>query len=326
MVPRLFAARLRPIAALAALHAAFACGGDEPDQASNAAVPDDGIPLTYEPCPMERRVGGFSIDLAPDYTSVAGQVYDGVAPRDVPVAVASEAGCTLYAAPVTQCNPECNAVSQVCAEGNLCQPRPAARDLGKVTVRGLLVPLVMEANRVTKAYANAASSRLPHPGFSPGARLRLSTSGGDYTPIELRGWGVSPLQGVPNPVAVRAGEGVSISWQAPADAGPARVHLNLNVNHHGSTNNWLECDVEDSGSAQLPSALVDALLERGRSGYPTLTVSRRSVSSAQIEPGCVELLVSSEIVSDAMRDGLTSCSRATDCASGQSCGPEFYCL
>jgi len=281
--------------------------------------------MSYEPCAAGQRVGSFSIELAEQFTSVGGKVFDAVAPRDVPLEVASEGACKLFAAPVLQCNPPCDATSQVCAEGNECRSQPAARDLGKVTIRGLLVPLDLQPNLVTKAYTNPASTRLPHPGFEPGAPLRLSSSGGDYTPIDLRGWGVTLLEGVTNPIRVRVGQAVTLSWQAPADAGPARVHLNLNVNHHGSTSSWLECDVPDTGSATIPVALVDALLARGQSGFPTLTVTRRSVSSTVIEPGCVELLVSSESTSDVELDDFQSCGGPDDCAPGQACGPEFFC-
>jgi hypothetical protein len=104
------------------------------------------------------------------------------------------------------------------------------------------------------------------------------------------------------------------------------VHLNLNINHHGSSSNWIECDVPDTGSARVPAGLVDELLARGRSGFPTLTVTRRSASSTQIEPGCVELLVSSESVSDVELDNFQSCSRSDECGPRQSCGPEFFCL
>jgi hypothetical protein len=72
--------------------------------------------------------------------------------------------------------------------------------------------------------------------------------------------------------------------------------------------------------------LVDALLARGQSGFPTLTATRRTASSTSIEPGCVELLVSSEVTSDVSLDNFTSCSNASDCAPGQSCRPfELYC-
>jgi hypothetical protein len=316
------------LAVFAALSGALGgCGGDEPAQ----AVPDDtgdgsdAAPPSYEPCAPEQRVGSFTIALTEQYTSVGGKVFDAVAPRDVPVEVVSDGPCTLFAAPVMQCNPACDATSQVCAEGNQCLPQPAARDLGKVTVRGLLVPLELEPNRVTKAYANPASAPLPQPGFEPGANLRLSSTGGDYPPIALRAWGVSLLEGVTNPIAVRAGQGVELSWQPPADPGPARVHLDLNINHHGSTSNWIECDVEDVGVAHIPLALIDSLMERGRSGFPTLTVTRRSVSSTRIEPGCVELAVSSERVSDVELDGFQSCNSLTECSPGQVCGAELFC-
>ena len=304
---------------------AAGCGGD-PAASGPDPGPDDGSPLSYQPCPAGQRVGGFVIDLTDEYTSVGGKVFDAIAPRDVPVEVTSQGDCQLFTTPVMQCNPACDPSSQVCGAGNQCLPQPAARDLGKVTVRGLLVPLQLEPNRVTKAYTNPASAQLPQPGFEPGARLSLSSSGGDYAPIDLRGWGVSLLQGVSNPVAVQAGRDVPVSWQPPEDPGPARVHLNLNINHHGSSSNWIECDVPDSGSASVPAGLVDELLARGQSGFPTLTVTRRSASSTQIEPGCIELLVSSETVSDVQLDNFQSCSRASECSPGQACGPEFFCL
>jgi len=304
---------------------AAGCGGD-PAVAGADPGADDGSPLSYEPCPTGQRVGSFSIALTDQYTSAGGKVFDAVAPRDVPVEVSSERDCTLFTTPVMQCNPGCDPSTQVCGADNQCLPQPEARDLGKVTVRGLLVPLQLEPNMVTKAYTNPASAQLPQPGFEPGARLRLSSSGGDYPPVELRGWGVSLLQGVSNPISVQAGRDVPVSWQPPDDPGPARVHLNLNINHHGSSTNWIECDVPDTGSASVPAGLVDQLLARGQSGFPTLTVTRRSASSAQIEPGCVELLVSSESVSDVELDNFQSCSRADECSPGQACGPEFFCL
>jgi hypothetical protein len=304
---------------------AAGCSGGPPGAAPDPGADDGGL-QSYQPCPAGQRVGSFVIELTDEYTSVGGKVLDAVAPRDVPLQVSSEGDCSLFTMPVLQCNPGCEPSSQVCGADNQCLPQPRARDLGRVTVRGLLVPLQLDPNQVTKAYTNPASAQLPQPGFEPGASLRLSSSGGDYAPIELSGWGVSLLQGVSNPVAVQAGRDVPVSWQPPQDPGPARVHLNLNINHHGSSSDWIECDVPDSGAASVPAGLVDALLARGQSGFPTLTVTRRSASSTQIEPGCVELLVSSETVSDVELDNFQSCSRADECSSGQSCGPEFFCL
>ena len=305
-----------------------ACGSEQPALGtdSGALGEIDASELPYEPCAAEQRVGEFTIQLAERYTSVDGQVYDGVVPKDVPTLLAAEGECRLLSSPAPQCNPACLPSSEVCGADNSCRPRPVARDLGTVTVRGLLAPVQMRANDVTKGYSNPAAPRLPHPGFEPGADLRLSSSGGEYAPIQLRGWGVTLLEGVNNPVQVRAGQPVVVTWQAPETAGPARVHLNLNINHHGSNSEWIECDALDEGRAEIPAGLVDELLARGQTGFPTLTATRRTVSSIVIEPGCVELLVSSEVTSDVSLDNLTSCSNAADCAPGQSCRPfELYC-
>ena len=305
-----------------------ACGSEQPALGtdSGALGEIDASELPYEPCAAEQRVGEFTIQLAERYTSVDGQVYDGVVPKDVPTLLAAEGECRLLSSPAPQCNPACLPSSEVCGADNSCRPRPVARDLGTVTVRGLLAPVQMRANDVTKGYSNPAAPRLPHPGFEPGADLRLSSSGGEYAPIQLRGWGVTLLEGVNNPVQVRAGQPVVVTWQAPETAGPARVHLNLNINHHGSNSEWIECDARDEGRAEIPAGLVDELLARGQTGFPTLTATRRTVSSIVIEPGCVELLVSSEVTSDVSLDNFTSCSNAADCAPGQSCRPfELYC-
>lgn len=298
-------------------------GGDSSEE-FDWSSPDATL-RSYEPCSPAQRVGGFVIELGDGFTSVRGQVYDAVTPRDVPVEVAAEGYCRLFTAPMLSCNPVCDVSSQVCAAGNACQPRPQPRDLGRVDVRGLRVPLRMQANAATKAYANPASAGLPHPGFEPGASVLLSSSGGDYEPISLLGWGVASLEGVSELVPVRAGIPLTLSWRPPPDAGPARVHLNLNINHHGSSSNWIECDVPDVGAAAIPAALIDALLERGQSGYPTLTVARRSISSVAIEPGCVDFQVAATTVSDVQLEGLRSCSGPTDCEPGQLCLPEFYC-
>jgi hypothetical protein len=298
-------------------------GGDSADE-FDWSSPDATL-SSYEPCDAASRVGAFIIELGDGFTSVRGQVYDAVTPRDVPVEVAAEGDCRLFTAPTMLCNPVCDVSQQVCAPGNQCQPRPQPQDLGRVSVRGLRVPLRMEANVATKAYANPASAGLPHPGFEPGASVELTSAGGPYGPISLLGWGVSSLEGVAELVPVRTGAPLELLWQPPPDAGPARIHLNLNINHHGSSSNWIECDAPDVGAAAVPAALIDALLERGRSGYPTLTVTRRSVSSVVIEPGCVELQVAATTVSDVQLEGLQSCSGPADCAPGQRCLPEFYC-
>jgi hypothetical protein len=313
---------------------AAGCGSDAPETGEvdvlASLLRDDGgvaaVDLPYAPCPRETLAGQFVIELAADYTRVGGKVSDGVLPTRVPVERAREGECRLVEVVPSQCTPACPAATEICDASQTCVPLPQARDVGVVGVAGLAVPLTMRPNGVTGAYSNPAQPALPHPGFAPGADLRLATSGGDYAPFLLRGWGVSVLSLDPGPIVVEAGAPATVAWSAPALAGPARVNVSLNVNHHGSSNAWVECDFADTGSAQIPAALIDALMEKGRSGFPTLSATRRSATSISIEPGCAELLVASEVTSSVQVDGIVSCNTSMECPTGQTCLPvERFC-
>jgi hypothetical protein len=167
---------------------------------------------------------------------------------------------------------------------------------------------------------------LPHPGFLPGADLRINTEGGDYAPFELRGWGISPLVLSGEAIEVRRGQPVRLAWEAPSDPGPARVNVQLDINVHGSNKTRIECDLPDTGVAEIPAPLVDGLFERGLSGDPTLTAVRRSATSVAIEPGCVEMLVSSPVSTPVEVEGVVSCDDSSECPPPQQCVPlERFC-
>jgi len=195
-------------------------------------------------------------------------------PTRVPAELASAGDCRLLASQVSTCIPGCPVATEVCDGNARCVPLPRARDLGRVAVYGLVVPLEMTPNAVTKSYTNPAVPELPNPGFLPGADLRVVTAGGDYAAFELRGWGITALDMGSAEVQVSQGQDLSLSWVAPERTGPTRLHVELNVNQHGSTNSWLECDFADTGAASIPAALVDGLIARGLSGFPTLTATQ----------------------------------------------------
>jgi hypothetical protein len=328
-VIRSFSSHLALVAAL------VACGGEEAEPAGSGGLGQGGpgqggvaaSALPYEPCADEARVGRFEIDLGEAYTDVRGKVSDGALPTQIPDERGRVGDCRLLEARVGACAPGCPAATQICSNDGQCVRLPQAHDLGAVTVYGLAVPLVMTSNPVTHGYSKPAQPMLPHPGFLPGADLRLTTGGGDYAPFELRGWGVSLLELAGGTAAsVNAGVPTRFSWLAPGAAGPARLHAKLQVNHHGSSNVWIECDFPDTGAAEIPAELIDGLVAQGLSGYPTLTATRRSATSLEIEPGCVELLVTSEIQSSVDVEGLVSCDDSSMCPSGQRCLPvERFC-
>jgi hypothetical protein len=187
---------------------------------------------------------------------------------------------------------------------------PEGRDLGTVSVQGLSRAVSMTPNTNTKNYS--AAPPVPHPGFEPGANITLSTTGGEYEPVTLRGWGVSLFE-LTEPVRVDPGMPTALRWTAPADPGPARVTVNLNINLHGSNKAWIDCDLPDTGAFDIPATLIDALIAQGLTGNPTIIVMRRTASSVQIAPGCVEFLVRSEISTPVTVPGIISCNDAMPC-------------
>jgi len=99
----------------------------------------------------------------------------------------------------------------------------------------------------------------------------------------------------------------------------------LNIAQHGGTPGWIECDVPDNGQLELPQALTNQLLGFGFSGFPTLSVTRRTADSTTTSYGCVQFVVESTAVFDVDIPGLTSCSDNEDCTSPELCQPDLTC-
>ena len=192
-----------------------------------------------------------------------------------------------------------------------------------VSVRGMVVDVDMTASDPGNFYTNPGS--LPHPGYTAGAGIALEATGGDFAGFSLLGWGVSARSSADDEIAIATGQDATAVWQAAGDPGPSRVRITLDVNRHGGTPIWIECDVEDTGTYSIPSALVDELIEFGLSGFPTLTLSRRTTDSATIAPGCVELHVVSDVVLDVSVPGLSSCTEDEDCTEPQTCQADLSC-
>jgi hypothetical protein len=323
----------------------LACGSDSSADGAAAGAPSGGTggtsagagpgaggsvsasELPYAPCPAASDLGGFAIELGDGFTAVDGRVFDAVTPSLVPSELQSEGDCRLVTLPNLLCDPACPASTQTCGENNQCLPLPVARSVGTVSVTGLARAVEMTANATTGSYRPAPPA-LPHPGFAPGADLRLSASGGDYQAFELRGWGIEPLQFTGETVDISGGTPANLSWASPTQAGPTRIRAVLNINNHGSSKTAIECDFPDTGAATIPAALIDALIARGASGFPTVGITRRTATSTNIEPGCVQLIVTSDtrFVVDVNLAGLISCNEDNPCPEGLTCKPlERYC-
>lgn len=277
----------------------------------------------YKPCPAAQRLGGFKVVLAEKFTAVEGQVFDAVDPQTVSEVLQEAGDCKLLRSPALFCSPPCG-LDQKCAPGGKCVPAPASKPVGAVTVSGLKVAVAMSP-KWGNTYLH--SGDMPHPGFDVGARIGLRAAGGDIGAFNLLGTGVAALvvataNTKPN---VQAGKDLKLAWTPPSASSAARVHVALNINEHGSTSARILCDAPDTGTFAVPAALLDALRALGTSGFPSLSLSRRTVDSASLALGCVELIVRSDVELTPSVDGVVSCTADKQCPGGQICSKELAC-
>lgn len=299
-----------------------ACGGTDDDAATDVDVSD----LGFTTCARARDVGGFTLELADDFTGLSGQVFDGVIAGNVlqatTEATLADGTCELLEAPALACEPAC-AAGSTCGLDGTCGPYPSAVSVGEVRTRGLALDLELTPTAPVYYYTNPAA--LPHPGFAAGAGIELTAAGGSGEPFVLRGWGVTPIVPGATTVVAEAGAPLALTWQAPADAGPARVELTLNINGHGLVGSHLRCVALDDGAFEIPADLISTLFADGVSGFPTLRMTRRTSDVAEIDSGCVDLQVLSSVLVEVEIPGLQSCNVDEECTPPATCQADRTC-
>jgi hypothetical protein len=292
--------------------------------------------LAYKPCALSQRVGGFAVQLvaanpsndppAAAYTQVNGGVIDRVDPATLWPTDSSEGDCQLVVGPSLVCSPACG-TGQVCAGQGKCTPEPVSQSVGNVSLTGLGAPLtIMPLNSYKVVYYAALPATAPYPPFAAEAELKLAAEGGSYGAFTLSGRGIEPLvfAGIGLKVG-SAGEPLAVTWTAPVKARSARVNITLDVGHHGGYAARVECDVADTGAATIPGALLAKLIARGTAGFPTITLTRHTVDSTSIAPGCVDFTVASSVERSVDVDKVVSCNEDHPCPSGRTCGADQKC-
>lgn len=275
-----------------------------------------------EPCADNQRAGTLALRLTDGKTILEGAVSDGASPVGE-TDVASEGLCRLVGPAV--CATTC-ASGTVCVGNDVCMANPTEESAGKITVTGMLTPLELMVNGITGTYSKTIAD--PYPAFEPGAAIQLSASGDTIPAFTLHGWGVPPLVVTsPSPISVSSGSGVPLAWETTGvNPEQSEVFINFEVNVHGAATGHIECTVPDTGSYELPEALVTDLIDRGLSGFPRMEMIRRSVDSTELASGnCVEFEVGTQVTIELAVDGLVSCSDDLPCPDGQTCTPELTC-
>jgi hypothetical protein len=343
--------------ALAAL--AAACGSDSSDavgtHSSSAGNTNDGDDagsdnggtsgtISAQPTqasdPSAPLVGKFTVSMPPadpatgvtESAAFQGVVRDGPAVEMTSWAVLeSDDFCTLYEPSIPFCDPAC-ASGAACVTGNVCQTYPTAHSLGPATITGLeladgtrefsITPLRPNFN-----YLPGASITLLNPPLAEGAAMQLTTAGGDYEPITLVALGIAPLDfhGEGGPLLFAPDAALLLEWTTPQRPDQSEIWVEVDISHHGGIKGKINCTAPDTGSLEIQQSMVSGLIDLGVAGYPTITLMRRSVGFANVEPGRVALEIISDLTLPLDIPGLVSCAGPEDCDAGQTCGTDRTC-
>jgi hypothetical protein len=178
-----------------------------------------------------------------------------------------------------------------------------------------------------------ASLLNPYPPFSPGGAVHLEAAGATIPAFAFDAVGVEPLDFEATDLIMRNGQALAFTWTPPATAGPGRIVVKADIAHHGGVAAAIECDLPDTGSGELPAALVSALIAEGTAGFPSLSLTRRVITSGTVGPGCVELAIASPVervigVCPTPTSCVVSCIKGDPnsiCPSGTTCQDDLTC-
>lgn len=258
-------------------------------------------------CSLGERVGVFDVILEEQYSAINGEVRAALVQTVILDELAAEGECRVVTSENPFCDPPCGG-GQVCTNESQCAMFPERVSVGTVTISGMEVPVAMEPAADLRYF----ETELPHPVIAPGAQIELQADG-----LSLMGNGFGALANVSPSIYVAPETDMNVTWDA--EDGEAHVRIELNIDQHGNSPATLFCDVPDTGSYDVPAALIDALLTSGVSGFPSANLYRQTVDSTNGPTGCVEFRIRARTSTEVAVEGHTACNTDDDCPRGQTC-------
>lgn len=261
--------------------------------------------------------------MAAARTTVIGKIYDGPTPSPEVWATKTEAnGCTLYVPNPVLCQPACGSAA-ACVKANTCTPYPKATSVGTITLTGLGSGS-LTLDPVADNYQPKAGTNVPFPPCSEGTAIELAAAGGKHAAFKASAKCIPPLD-FKGSYTLASGEPLKLTWGKPGQSDLAKIFVKIDVSHHGGTKGKIECEVADSGELEVPASLVDALVDLGVAGFPTVALTRRSSGAGSGKAKSMTLTIASPVELPLEIPGLKSCSGDTDCAASQTCQPDRTC-
>ncbi len=305
--------------ALAACGGEEGGGGDAPDANGGASCALSGsgtADLTLGGrCSQETLLGTLLVEVQQEFSFIDGKVANAVLPSSVRGEEMAMGGCRLMRKRFPFCDPTC-ASDEACTLEGVCVPFPKRQDLGEVCVAGLAESYVLTAESPGFHYFN---TQVTHPAFAGGERIEFASVGGSYGDFNMVGVGVTPMKASEEQWNIVEGQDLAVGWNTSETNVDSSVYLTINIDQHGSSPLLLECDLPDTGSAAIPSALISGLLTSGISGFPTGKIERRTADSVTVSDGCIEFVVRAPATVDVRVAGHTACNGPDQCPSGQTC-------
>ena len=265
-------------------------------------------------CGFDERVGRFSVEKQSDFGVVQGAVADGVVPTSIPEIVSDDGTCQLLKRRSLFCTPACVG-AETCGEDGECVPYPRQISVGSVVINGLTKTTEMEPQEPGNTYFAPDADNPP---YAVSSEIVLSAAGDEgHGPFTLFGVGSQPLAKSPT-WALSEGQDLEIAWSAGSVAA-AKIAVELTIDQHGTSPLSLLCVFDDTGTATVPTAVIDQLISSGVSGFPNGRIIRRTVDKVDIDVGCVELVVGSPLSATVDVVGFTPCNSPDDCTPPETC-------
>ncbi len=277
-----------PFSLLLLCSLAIACSAEDDASAADAAASADGGDSTdgggQADCSYSTAVAQFSITSRDDYGGFSGAYHDYPWPQILMEHV-RVGDCAFYAPEPSFCDPQCT--DGVCAVGGVCAPWPQNLSAGVLSVTGTSPSLEVEQQPGGSYYTPDSYPNL----YAPGDEITLSGPGaGDVAPFSLDALGVPRLV-IPweNAEAVEH-QAMEVTWDTAESPTGTRVIIHLDNDHHG-TAAYVECMTDDTGSVTIDSAVLDPLIDAGRTGIGTFIenayMARVNGSATNTSSGCV---------------------------------------
>jgi len=177
---------------------------------------------------------------------------------------------------------------------------------------------------VNGTYQKPPAVELAWPLFDEGAQVRFEAAGGEFSPFALEAKGIQPLFVTSGNLALDPESSLDLTWEPASDPDASFIEVQLDISHHGGTKGHILCKTADTGSLSIAAPLISELIDLGVAGFPTILLSRRSVGSATISVGRVDLTLyaNQELAVDV--PGVVSCTTNEECESGM-CGTDLKC-